>query len=79
MKALHLEYQMYTKIVRIKRRPKGILIPMEAYSPKPVYEDKDFAWYGQQRPGIAVEIYEEELCLLWRSCFLCWYYTGQGP
>jgi hypothetical protein len=37
---------MYTKIVRIKRRPKGILIPMEDYSPKPVYEDKDFVWYG---------------------------------
>jgi hypothetical protein len=38
--------------IRIKRRPKGILIPVDEYdSRKPLYEDKDFkyigAWNGQ--------------------------------
>jgi hypothetical protein len=28
------------RITRLKNRPKGILIPVDEYSPKPIYEDK---------------------------------------
>jgi len=69
---------MCSNPIRIKRRPKGILIPVEEYSPKPVYENEKSIYFGGSNAREDAEVSKEELCLLWGCCFLCWDYTGQG-
>jgi hypothetical protein len=35
-----------TRITRLKGRPKGILIPVDEYARKPIYEDKYVKYIG---------------------------------
>jgi len=54
---------MYSNPIRIKRRPKGILIPVEEYSPKPVYENEKSIYFGASNGQWRMQKYLKKSCV----------------